>query len=164
MNFFIFSLPRSGSAWLSIFLTYGGSFCYHEPSAEREPLDKLFERPGSGAIDTLAYTHPERYKKYRLFVLARAADQIEESSRRCGVNYRAPIVEFNRVTYGLPQIEHCRLSDIDYLQQVWSMIVGTPFDRDRTEQLAGMNITRDLSKISSKVPALAHLLNQKECI
>ena len=60
MNFFIFSLPRSGSAWLSVFFTHGNAFCYHEPLAESQPLSVLFNRPGIvGAIDTLAYTRPE---------------------------------------------------------------------------------------------------------
>jgi len=29
-NFFIISLPRSRTAWLSNYLTYGDSFCFHE--------------------------------------------------------------------------------------------------------------------------------------
>lgn len=158
----IFSLPRSGSAWLSVLLTYSGTFCYHEPLSDQQPLDELFKRPNSGAVDTLAFTRPELRQKYRGFALKRDVSQIERSSRECGVNYKAPYKQFELATTGLPVIEHSMLSDVAYLEKVWGMVVGTPFDRQRAAQLIGMNIQRDLGKFTIRGQSLAHLIDQKE--
>jgi hypothetical protein len=40
-NFFIFGYPRSGTAWLSNFLTWGNSFCFHDISKGVETLDEM---------------------------------------------------------------------------------------------------------------------------
>ena len=159
MNFFIFSLPRSGSAWLSVFFTHGNAFCYHEPLAESQPLSVLFNRPGIvGAIDTLAYTRPEIRQVYRSFVLKRDIGDIEKSSRGCGVSYKAPIKEFEAATAGLETIDYHKLDQIGYLERVWTQVVQTDFDRPRALQLIEMNITRNLIRFKRKVPALAHLV------
>ena len=63
--FFIFSLPRSGTAWLSNFLTWGNAFCFHEVSygcGSMEEIRDAFLRtecPVVGACDTAAsvYAH-----------------------------------------------------------------------------------------------------------
>jgi hypothetical protein len=160
----IFSLPRSGSAWLSVLLTYTGTFCYHEPLSERESLDELFKRPGSGGVDTIAYTRPELRFKYRSFVLKRDIDQIEKSSRQCGVSYKAPVKQFEAATKALPVIDYHKLDQINYLESVWHMIAGTPFDRARGLQLIGMNIQRDLEKYRLKAPHLAYFPDQSKSL
>ena len=58
--FFILSLPRSGTAWLSNFLTWGDCFCYHELSYGCEALDDIeqafrkTDAPIVGTADTAA--------------------------------------------------------------------------------------------------------------
>jgi hypothetical protein len=158
MNFFIFSLPRSGSAWLSVFLTYDGCFCYHEPTSEKECLDYLFERPGIvGGVDTLAYTRPEIRFKFRSFALRRDYYQIESSSRSCGVHYKAPAKQFEAATKALPTIDYHKLDQIEYLEKVWHTIVGTPFDRERALMLIEMNVQRNLDRFKRKVASLAYI-------
>jgi hypothetical protein len=153
--FFIFSLPRSGSAWLATFLTYGESFCYHEPCAERIPLAVLFDRPGIiGAVDTLAYTMPRIARDYRCFVLRRSYSEIIASSVTCGIEYEIPR-EFEQVTAEMPVIDHQRLGDLHYLAYVWDAIVGTEMDHERARQLIRMNIQRDLGKFNALAPHLA---------
>lgn len=41
MDFLIFCPPRSRSAWLANFLTYGNSYCYHEALATVTRLEEL---------------------------------------------------------------------------------------------------------------------------
>jgi hypothetical protein len=158
MNFFIFSLPRSGSAWLSVFLTYAHSFCYHEPTSERESLDELFKRPGMvGGVDTLAYTRPDIRFKYNCFVLKRDYADIEKSSRTCGVHYKAPARQFEAATEALPVIDYHKLDQIEYLEKLWHLVAGSGFDRQRALQLIEMNIQRNLERFKRKVPSLAHI-------
>jgi len=40
-HFLIFARPRSRTAWLANFLTYGDAFCLHEPLAEHATLQEL---------------------------------------------------------------------------------------------------------------------------
>lgn len=48
--FFIYALPRSGTAWLANYLTYGNTFCYHELLADRFSVDRMKEKlEGNGS-------------------------------------------------------------------------------------------------------------------
>ena len=163
-NFLVFSLPRSGSAWLSVLLTYQESFCYHEPLSEPETLEELFKRPNSGGVDTMAYLWPSLRQRYRCFVLKRDYAEIEQSSRQCGVDYKAPVEKFEAATFGLPVIDYHKFDQITYLERIWIMIVGTAFDPCRARQLIGMNIQRDLEKYRLKAPHLAHFPDQAKSL
>jgi hypothetical protein len=126
-------------------------------------LDELFSRPNSGGVDTLAYTQPELVGKYRSFVLKRDYVEIESSSRRCGVSYIAPAKAFEKATKGLSEIDYHKLDQITYLEQVWAMIVGTAFDRDRARLLIEMNIQRDLERFRQQRPHFADQIKSLRC-
>jgi hypothetical protein len=163
VSFLIFSLPRSGSAWLANFLTYGNTFCWHEPLSEPQPLDELFSRPGSGGVDTLAYTRPDLLSKYQCFVLKRDYGQIVESSRKCGVRYDPPVAQFEAVTRGLSVINYHNFQDISYLESVWCMISGTAFDWDRARLLIELNVQRDLERFRKDRPHFADQIESLRC-
>lgn len=53
--FLVFALPRSRTAWLAKFLSYGDWTCEHDPSAlwhSKEDLRELLQRPWTGAVDS----------------------------------------------------------------------------------------------------------------
>lgn len=55
--FIIFALPRSRTAWLSHFLSYGDWMCGHEEARHMRSLDDVkawFSQPNSGTIETAA--------------------------------------------------------------------------------------------------------------
>lgn len=143
MRFFIYSTPRSGSAWLSNFLTYGGSFCLHDPLADGD--FKFLEYPVSGAIDTgaatIGYKPPEGT---RIFYLKRRYEDARESLQKTGW----PVWDFPKFGEGF---EFERLHDIAYLQDVWDQVTGLPFDKPRAEMLIEMNIQRDMTAICARV-------------
>jgi len=43
-HFLVFARPRSRTAWLANFLTYGDAFCLHEPMADHATLAELSRR------------------------------------------------------------------------------------------------------------------------
>lgn len=142
MKYFIFALPRSRSAWLSVFLG-----CYHELTAEPDWRN----RQVNGAVDTGAFRNPaEVYRAFpsaRYFSLYRDPLEINASAQKLGSS-------FDATTKTLPEhqrIEAARLSDLDYLEQLWARIHGTPFDRDRAALLTEMNIQRDIVKFSKRL-------------
>ena len=156
---FIYSLPRSGSAWLSLFLSGPESFFFHEPLVEKQHLFTLFERPYRvvGGVDTSAYQTPARVVRElpgaSLYALRRDLNGIRSSSEAMGfgsINFEEEERRFLCATDGLPVIKYELLSDVDYLAWVWNALVGGDFDRVRALQMIEMRVERDLQMVTRK--------------
>ena len=146
--FFIFSLPRSGTAWLSTLLTARDSFCFHELTAEKNWQDLPQTRPERvvGAVDTGAYRNPQAvyaaFPTATYFTLYRRPQQITASAAKLGLNYDA-------TQHTLPKhsaLYYDDLSNLDCIRGLWNRVIGDGFDEQRTRQLMEMNIQRDVSK------------------
>jgi hypothetical protein len=158
--FFIYSLPRSGSSWLSVFLSSPGSYCYHEPLADIpvSQLGTLLARRQEnciGAIDTSAYQRTDLYfsPDVTLFVLLREQSQIQRSMRMKGwvMDLESERSKLIKASKGALPIQYEKLWDINYLETIWDTIVGTPFDRERAERLMEMNIQRTFASVAKRV-------------
>lgn len=166
-QFFIYSLPRSGTAWLSMFLTSKDSYCYHEPMADNA-LWRLSQRQelSVGAIDTGAFYRPDKVKselpKARCYVLFRESADIQKSLDKAGLPFNAAEESgrLKNVTQNMPIIEYDLLTDVHYLKDLWIDVIGTAFDRERAEAFVGMNIQRDMKKFFTE---RAHLPNPLRC-
>jgi len=167
MKFFIFSLPRSRSAWLSLFLSSADSFCFHEPLGDEVSLvDRMAARPEPvvGAIDTGAYRSYEAVLEMlpdaHYFMLYRDPVEIQRSSDKFGVTFDAR-KEYERLC-DIP-VAHTiyanGLNDVDYLESLWVAIVGTPFDRERAPLMTEMHIERDVYRYFSNRPHLRNPLS-----
>jgi hypothetical protein len=158
-HFFIYSLPRSGSAWLSMFLSQPGAFCIHEPLANEEPLmEQMSKRSENvvGAIDTSAYMDPLVLpKEVKIYVLWRDWESIEQSSLKMGydidVKLHQKIFTSNLEITPANTIRYKDLGNLDYLEVLWNEIVGTPFDRERAEYLVEMKIERTVVSIVKRL-------------
>lgn len=142
-RFFIYSTPRSGSAWLANYLTYGGSFCQHEPLANGGwyPADY----PVSGAIDTgAAFIGYKPFLDVEVFYLARNHTEVAASLKRIGL----PAYDLSAYKSGF---QYRDLFDIDYLEVLWGLVTHLPFDRDRTEMLLEMNVQRSVSALTNRI-------------
>ena len=158
-HFFIYSLPRSGSAWLSMFLSQPGSYCIHEPLANEEGvMEQLAQRPEevSGAIDTSAYLEPLVLPpEVQTFILWRDWQDVEQSSLRMGfevdVRTEQRILTENLKMTKENTIRYKDLWNLNYLEVLWKEIVGTPFDRERAEYLTEMRIERSVESIVKRL-------------
>lgn len=146
--FFIFSLPRSGTAWLSTLLTARDSFCFHELTAEKnwQDLPQARKERVVGAVDTGAYRNPQAvytaFPTATYFTLYRRPQQITDSATRLGINYDAS-------QHTLPQhsaLYYDDLTNLNCIRSLWHRVIGDGFDEQRTRQLMEMNIQRDVSK------------------
>jgi hypothetical protein len=164
--FFIYCLPRSGSAWLSVFLSGFDAFCYHEPLADMSP-EQLNERFGqredftTGAIDTGAYRLQRgavaaAIPAVRQFVLRRDTIDVQAAADANGMIYDAheELGRLLNVTAGLPEIDFSRFDDVWYLKSVWEDLIGSPFDAERARLFVEFNVTRDLGKFLGTRPYL----------
>lgn len=158
-EFFIYSLPRSGSAWLSLFLSQPGSYCYHEPLADGGWSD-LIERwesrpePCVGAIDTSAHQRsPASIGVCKKYVLLREPREILASLRTKGYHMDLDM-EMERlqfVTRDCIPIHYRLLHDLEYLEVLWTGITRQPFDAERTERLVEMNVQRTISSLRERL-------------
>jgi hypothetical protein len=92
---FVLSLPRSRTAWLANFLTYGPCIALHEPLADCSSLDDLDQRmrdtgaPVVVVCDTsltmLSQQLVNRYPNARYVMILRDADAVRESIELAGL-------------------------------------------------------------------------------
>lgn len=166
-SFFIFALPRSGSSWLSVFLTGPHSYCYHEPTADRVPLEwarHARSRPESiiGGIDTGAYRYARTIRQSlphaKFFALLRDPLEVSRSTRWLGIDgFDAYNARAELISLGYEPIEYTRLGNLEYLKELWEHIVGISFDEERAQQLIEMRIERDIGKfIAARPNSLEH--------
>lgn len=157
--FFIYSLPRSGSAWLSQFLSQPGSFCYHEPLADSPGfIQRLEDRPEwvVGGIDTSFYKlEAQLPSAFHCYALHRPLGEIRASSERLGfrLDWGTEFSRFKERVVGLHVIYYHLLSDIKYLEDLWAEVVRTKFDRERAEYLMEMNIQRSINSVVNRLQA-----------
>jgi hypothetical protein len=158
-RFFIYSLPRSGSSWLSVFLSGPGSFCYHEPFADGDvaALEARWnKRPEQvvGAIDTSAHQRPLVLPSDCVkYVLHRHKHQIESSLRLKGwvLNVGEELTKLDMRTVDCIAIHHNWLCELRYLENIWGSITGgLPFDSERAEFLIEMNIQRTFASVKRR--------------
>lgn len=157
MRSFIYSLPRSGSAWLSVFLTGRNSFCFHDASIECGSFEELFSsrpEPSVCAVDTAAYLIgpdlPSRLNA-RQYVLVRPKAEIAASLLKAQMinphyDLDQEYAQFQRVTHGMAPIFHAQLSDQDYREWIFTEVTDQPYDARRAKAISDMNIQRDLKK------------------
>lgn len=153
-SFFIFALPRSGTAWLATFLSGPKSYCFHEPTADRTPAEWAVHataRSGIvGAIDTAAYLNPdailEAIPRARICVLLRDPLEITRSCKKLGYFFNGYVERFRLEAISGERIEYAQLRDIAYLRDLWARLIGTTFDEERAQQLLEMNVERDVGR------------------
>jgi hypothetical protein len=156
MKFLIYSLPRSGSAWLSVFLSGKDSYCFHDALADDMELKQLITRPETivGTAETAAFAlAPGIHEKVwaKPFVLTRDPQEIGISIAKMGKWMDPFKMRSDLDALGIKdEIEYKWLGDVAYLEEVWARVIGTDFDRDRAKLLKEMHIERDYEAILAR--------------
>jgi len=135
--YLVLAQARSGSAWLSNFLTSGDCICIHEPcvSGVHPEGYRVVGGVDTGAALMLA-TIRERMPGVRLYALTR--DNARDSCERLGL----PWIEW--ASLEVPTFRYEQLFDVDYLRDVWTELNGPGFDPVRAAQLIELNVQHDL--------------------
>lgn len=162
-TFFILSLPRSRTAWLSVFLTYENSYCFHEGLVECESvsaLPRLFAATGKPVVgnsdcgnilflDELRETFPDA----KFVIVERPLAEVVDELHHMGLNnfdpetieYAAHELTLARRTLDALLIDYRDL-DENVCRHIWQHCIGTPFDESRWRMLDGLDIQIILSK------------------
>jgi len=140
--FFILALPRSRTAWLANFMTYGGHFCYHEGMNGCHTVAQYKEKiAGKGDSSTSAILVQDHFpQSRRLIVLSHPKKAIEYSLRNYGpANY--DVFYQIRDLLGASDGLKVEIDEIDSrIQEIWEYLVDTPFNKERSDMLTTLNI------------------------
>lgn len=168
-TFFILSLPRSGTAWLSNFLTWGETFCFHEVSFGCESLDDIetaFRRPECpvvGSADTAAILFyralNQRFPGSKFLFVVRDREAVRKSLDASGFDSSGLEIMGRALSNAIRDtdlngatIPFEGLFNQHGMRQVWEFLeLPGPFPWRRFELLREMNV-QDTARFRSDTP------------
>jgi len=144
-NFFILGLPRSRTAWLANFMTYGQTFCYHEGINDCHTIEdyktKLGYNKGDSSTASMLLDLDKHFPGSKKVIIDSDINRAMEYSDKLTGNpnedwmmhTQARLYQFDGLTVNY--------DDIDYnLQTIWEYITNTDYNEDRGNMLKRMNI------------------------
>ena len=154
--FIVFSLPRSRSAWIARFLSYGGRRCGHDLATECASLDELtgrFRGEYAGTAETGAVIGwralRRRLPDARIDVVRSPVGYIHASLSRFGLGSQAlmdelikrdaMLDELARVP-GVKSFTFAQLNGIEACRALFEHCLGVPFDWKWWQGLADVNV------------------------
>lgn len=156
MNFVVFALPRSRTAWLSRFLGHGARSCVHDMSLDARSQDDLrqrLNRPLTGTVDSaLALLWPEIMDwipNGRFATVRRPIEEVRQSAIRHGyteAEIAVPLVTLSRCLDEIerdPQVlrvEYRELDTEDGCRRLFEHCTGDTFPRLWWELMRHRNI------------------------
>lgn len=154
-TFFICALPRSRTAWLSVFLTHGDSFCFHEPAVGMTDFGQfrsLFESTGRSVVGTsdcgnvwIADGLAREFPESRFVVVRNDIDKIRKSLEEMGLpdhgmlEKSAIMLDYTVRTHSHISLEADDLSNPGTVKMLCDY-VGAPFDQARFDLLTTLNV------------------------
>jgi len=169
--FLITGLPRSRTAWMSVFCTTVNSLCYHEPIARMrqvEDLELLLNKPTPkfvGASDSaLGFFLPWIMEnlKPRVVIIDRPIEHVRRSVAELGVphtNYIDVLKQHLLRFRHHPDVLWIPFHALEEQRMVekafWHLLPGEIFDVERYELLAKMNITVTLQSVMRQLTPTA---------
>ena len=144
-NFFVVGLPRSRTAWLANFLTYNGRFCYHEGvdgcSTITDYKNKLGQDKGDSCTALMLLNIHKEFPNAPVVVIESDIKRAVEFSKH---TYGKDLTkEFEMLKEKMRFIKGLRIplhAINDSLEDIWSYLIGTPYDKERGDLLKNMNI------------------------
>jgi hypothetical protein len=144
MSFLVLGLPRSRTAWLANFLTYGDLFCYHEGIDGCTSLEEYKEKiEGKGDSNTglMLFDFEEHFPNAKIIIIDSDVDKAIEFGRdvfNVNIEFEMAIAK-NR----LDKMEglHIKLEDINSrLGEIWEYVSDEPFDQERADMLVKLDV------------------------
>ena len=151
--FFIASLPRTRSVWVSTLLTHGAVWCGHEvlsPHDGEMVVPEGVDHAGAIGSDVIVFESHLRlsHPGARMAVLVRSPVSVVASLRRCGIPARiADIRMLHDMALAVAEkwnapVFHAKLLDSAiHVEALWEhCLPDVPFPAGRAERFADLNI------------------------
>lgn len=163
MTFVVFSLPRSRSTWLSLFLSYKGRVIGHDIGSDCASPEDFLDRLGEGTCETGAVFAWRRIREARpdcKFVLVyRRPQDVCASLERFGLNgYWAEMHDrllfMDQIAAQEPQtlvLSYDDLTDPSKCAKLFEYCLDEPFDLDWWVRMDAINVQTDMPKQLGKL-------------
>jgi|TARA_R110002073_G_scaffold319014_1_gene493468 hypothetical protein len=144
-NFFVVGLPRSRTAWFANFLTYENNFCYHEGingcSNITEYKNKLGKNKGDSCTSLMLLNLNKEFPNAPVLIIETEIERAVKFSKEIYGNDLTNELKVLKEQMKFLKGLRIPLDDInDSLEEIWSYLIGTPYDKNRGDLLKNMNI------------------------
>lgn len=162
MSFIVFSLPRSRSTWLSLFLSYAGRQVGHDVGIDCETPAEFLEAVGDGSCETgaaFAWRLIRRERPDMKFAVVRRSPwEVASSLSRLGVgDQTAEMAERGRslseisALPGVLTLDYHDLAKRDGCAALFEHCLGVPFDVAWWRRWEGLNVQVDIEQMKDKL-------------
>lgn len=162
MSFVVFSLPRSRSAWLSVFLSYQGRQIGHDIGIDCRTPAEFIHRIGDGTCETgaaFAWRLVRRaLPEARFVVVRRPRAEVVDSLCRFGFgDQTAELTDRDRrldeiaAQPGTLSIDYADLATEGGAARAFEHCLAAPFDPIWRRRLEALNIQVDMPKMIEKL-------------
>ncbi len=162
--FIVYALPRSRTAWLSAFLSYGGWSCFHEHASRLSSAAEIasfFSRPRTGSVETAAAPAWRLIRHFapqiKVVVVRRSIDDVVDSLIGATHDFTYDVEQLRRtMAYGdrmldqisaLPgtlTVDWDNLVDEATCSRIFTHCLPFEFDRDWWAEMRDRNIQIDI--------------------
>lgn len=177
-KFFITGLPRSRTAWMSVFLSGGNTICYHDACENLSDIKHIDDMYRSdfykhvGISDSgLGFFLPYilEHVKPRTLIIERDPADVIESLKKISMldtNFIELLHQELLKAKGHPLVMWVPFESLDskrVMQKIfWHLMPGEPFDEVHYDLMSKMNIQCDIEKVMkrahNKQDSMANLL------
>jgi len=177
--FIVLGLPRSRTAWLSRFLTYGDHVCGHEQLRYMRSLDDVaawFRQPCIGSAETSAAPFWRLIDKVahdaRVVVVRRPVHEVFASLSALGIAFNGALLrkrlhaldrKLDQIEARLPHVLSVNYADLatePTCKAVFEHCLPYPFDAEHWRALDGVNVQCDMRAMMRYAVAHSDQLNK----
>lgn len=134
-KFFVLSMPRSRSFWLSKFLTTDKCRCEHDASIEYHSIQDMLEGDYDGMCDTALALRWRELRGYKVVVIIREYGACLESLEEMGLCDTPALRKIGAciedAAKSFPHIRYDDLSDESVCRWLFEYLTEEKFDRER---------------------------------
>lgn len=164
IEFMVIGLPRSGTTWLSNWLTTDTTLCLHDPTASYTlpDLDALTSTKTLGIADTALALNPKWVNDHsaRKLVLIRDHEEINESLANAGLPLLDPILSKRLLEIKAPHILFQDLFNPATAQKIYEYLTLKPFDAERHKYLTELNVQTKDGAVEMSMPILRDFIER----
>lgn len=161
-SYFVAGLPRSRTAWLSVFLSQSRQYCYHEAIdgcySISDYKDKI-KGCGDSSTGLMTIDVQKLYPKSKIVIITKNSEQLENCIGWCNEFYNMDSREFMlEQQEKLLKLDGLRINQSDIsnrLEDIWSHLIGTEWN-DIYKRLVGFNIQVQSIDIDKKAAMALH--------
>ena len=156
MNYFVIGLPRSRTAWLSVFLSQSGVYCHHEGlngCRNIKEYQKKINTNGDSSTGLMMFDIKKMYPDAPIVIIEKSNEELQSC------------IDWCRRTYGIKSAAHIfRLSELlsrvnglrikqseisERLPDIWAHLIGTKW-KEEYANIDNINIQCDPYNIDLK--------------